>query len=108
MTQRLAINPDHEAVHAIREILFQTGATEVHEFAGGKVRIIGARVDELLVAAGARAVFHQGYGFADLATRRPVTLDTVFDLASLTKPLATTLAVARLSEVSTSPSMSRE
>lgn len=42
----LAINPLHEAVHAIREILFQTGATEVHEFAGGKVRIIGARVEE--------------------------------------------------------------
>ena len=41
----LAINPLHEAVHAIREVLFQTGATEVHEFAGGKVRIIGARVE---------------------------------------------------------------
>lgn len=41
----LAINPLHEAVHAIREVLFQTGATEVHEFAGGKVRIIGTRVE---------------------------------------------------------------
>ena len=41
----MAINPDHEAVHAIREVLFQTGATEVHDFAGGKVRIIGARVE---------------------------------------------------------------
>ena len=42
----LAINPDHEAVGAIREILFQTGATEVHDFAGGKVRIVGARVEK--------------------------------------------------------------
>ncbi|MGD9547518.1 MAG: Trk system potassium transporter TrkA [Candidatus Krumholzibacteriia bacterium] len=41
----LAINPDREAVHAIREILLQTGATEVHDLAGGKVRIIGARVE---------------------------------------------------------------
>jgi trk system potassium uptake protein TrkA len=41
----LAINPDHEAVHAIREVLFQTGATEVHEFAGGKVRVVGAKVE---------------------------------------------------------------
>ena len=41
----MAINPLHEAVHAIREILFQTGATEVHEFAGGKVRIVGTRVE---------------------------------------------------------------
>lgn len=42
----LAINPDHEAVGAIREILLQTGATEVHDFAGGKVRIVGARVEK--------------------------------------------------------------
>lgn len=41
----LAINPQHEAVHAIREILLQTGASEIHEFADGKVRIIGARVE---------------------------------------------------------------
>ncbi len=41
----MAINPDHEAVHAIREVLFQTGATEIHDFAHGKVRIIGARVE---------------------------------------------------------------
>ena len=42
----LAINPDHEGVGAIREVLFQTGATEVHDFAGGKVRIVGARVEK--------------------------------------------------------------
>ncbi len=40
-----AINPDQEAVHAIREVLFNTGATEIHDFAEGKVRIIGARVE---------------------------------------------------------------
>lgn len=42
----MAINPRHEAVHAIREILLQTGANEIHEFADGKVRVIGARVEE--------------------------------------------------------------
>lgn len=40
----LAINPDLEAVDTIREVLFQTGATEIHDFAGGKVRVVGARV----------------------------------------------------------------
>ncbi|MFO7653398.1 MAG: Trk system potassium transporter TrkA [Candidatus Krumholzibacteriia bacterium] len=48
----LAINPAHEAVHAIREILFQTGATEVHELAGGRVRIVGARVEADSYVAG--------------------------------------------------------
>lgn len=42
----LAINPDHEAAHAIRKLLFQTEAAEVHDFAGGKVRVVGARVAE--------------------------------------------------------------
>jgi trk system potassium uptake protein TrkA len=41
----LAINPDHEAVTSIREVLFQTGAKEIHDFAGGKVRIVGAHVE---------------------------------------------------------------
>lgn len=48
----LAINPDHEAVHAIREILFQTAATDVHEFAGGRVRVLGTRVDPASYVAG--------------------------------------------------------
>ncbi len=42
----LAINPDREAVGAIRAVLFQTGATEIHDFATGKVRIVGTRVAE--------------------------------------------------------------
>jgi trk system potassium uptake protein TrkA len=48
----VAINPDHEAVNSLREILFQTGATDVFEFAGGRVRIVGARVGEESMLAG--------------------------------------------------------
>lgn len=40
--------------------------------------------------------FHQAYGKADIFRNTPMHLDMVFDLASLTKPLATTLAVAVL------------
>jgi len=40
-----ALNPDHEAAHSIREILFQTGATDVHEFAGGQVRVVGVKAE---------------------------------------------------------------
>lgn len=40
--------------------------------------------------------FCQAYGVANLDSQRPVTTDTYFDLASLTKPLATTLAVMKL------------
>ena len=42
----LAINPDLEAVRVMREILWQQAATDVYEFAGGRVRVIGARVGE--------------------------------------------------------------
>lgn len=52
----------------------------------------------LLVSRRGDILFHEAYGQADIFTGRPVTRDTVFDLASLTKPLATTLAVMKLEE----------
>lgn len=50
----------------------------------------------LLAARGGRILVHAAYGSANIYTRRPMSTATVFDLASLTKPLATTLAVMRL------------
>ncbi|MDX9785153.1 MAG: serine hydrolase domain-containing protein [Desulfobacterales bacterium] len=41
-------------------------------------------------------LFARAFGLANRYTRQAVTLDTVFDLASLTKPLATTPAVMKL------------
>jgi CubicO group peptidase (beta-lactamase class C family) len=50
----------------------------------------------LLISTVDSVFFFEAYGYADLFTGRPMTGDTIFDLASLTKPLATTLAVMRL------------
>ena len=51
----------------------------------------------VLLASRGGSIAHFGaYGYANLFVRRPMTVDTVFDLASLTKPLATTLAVVLL------------
>ncbi len=50
----------------------------------------------LLAGKGGSVLFQKAYGLADIFSRQPMTLDTVFDLASLTKPLGTTLAVMRL------------
>lgn len=50
----------------------------------------------LLVSVKDTITFSSAYGVTNLYTKTPVTVDTVFDLASLTKPLATTLAVMRL------------
>lgn len=50
----------------------------------------------LLVSRDHRIVLHRAYGFADLFSRRKMTTATVFDLASLTKPLATALALMLL------------
>ena len=51
----------------------------------------------LLVGVGQEIVLHQAYGqAARLPQPRPMQLETVFDLASLTKPLATTLAAMDL------------
>ena len=47
----------------------------------------------LLVAKEKKIVHFEAYGRANLFNRTPMTRDTVFDLASLTKPLATTIAL---------------
>ena len=47
----------------------------------------------LLVARDGAVQFLEAYGYRNLFTRQVVTTDTVFDLASLTKPLATTAAL---------------
>jgi len=52
----------------------------------------------LLVAVGQDIVYHKPFGFIDLCSRRPVEISTLFDLASLTKPLATAPAVMALVE----------
>lgn len=47
----------------------------------------------LQVVADGKTVFKNAYGVANRFSGRPMTLDTLFDLASLTKPLATVLAI---------------
>lgn len=50
----------------------------------------------LLFSQSGAVLFNRVYGVADITTGRPITPRTFFDLASLTKPLATTLAVMKL------------
>lgn len=50
----------------------------------------------LLVAKEKKIVHCEAYGWANLFDRTPMTRATVFDLASLTKPLATTIALMEL------------
>ncbi len=50
----------------------------------------------LLCARGADIFFFEAFGLADLTQKRPMQKDAVFDLASLTKPLATAAAMVVL------------
>jgi trk system potassium uptake protein len=48
----LAINPELEAIRTVKQLLFETAASDVHEFAAGRVRVVGARVAEDSPVAG--------------------------------------------------------
>lgn len=50
----------------------------------------------LLVSEKNRIIVHRAYGLANVFTKRPTTMKTIFDLASLTKPLATSIALMKL------------
>ena len=52
----------------------------------------------LLVGKGNDVLFFEAYGKANLFSGRSTARNTFFDLASLTKPLATTLAIAKLAD----------
>lgn len=52
----------------------------------------------LLISREDSILFKKAYGYANIFTKRPMDEDTIFDLASLTKPLATTLAIMNLVE----------
>jgi CubicO group peptidase (beta-lactamase class C family) len=56
----------------------------------------------LLVSISGKVCFHKAFGFAQLTpVKIPLTTNTLFDLASLTKPLATATAMALLTESGT-------
>ncbi len=73
------------------------GWTEVERAFGEAIErgaIPGAAV---IVRVGANIVFEGAFGFRSIVPQRtPMAIDTVFDLSSLTKPLATTTAVMML------------
>lgn len=52
----------------------------------------------LLCAVNQQVLFHKAYGMADIFKKKQMVKESIFDLASLTKPLATTLAVSKLIE----------
>jgi uncharacterized protein YbbC (DUF1343 family)/CubicO group peptidase (beta-lactamase class C family) len=53
----------------------------------------------ILVGQGSRILYHKAFGLRQVVPSvEPMTEDTIFDLASLTKPLGTTLAVMSLVE----------
>ncbi|MGB9758834.1 MAG: serine hydrolase domain-containing protein [Thermoproteota archaeon] len=53
----------------------------------------------LLVAKQGKIVYHEAFGFSQLVPeKRPMKKDTIFDLASLTKSLATSIIIMKLVE----------
>jgi len=40
----------------------------------------------LLCGLGNEIIFHEAFGYADIFEKRPMSKDTIFDLASLTNP----------------------
>ncbi len=52
----------------------------------------------LFVAQKQKILFFNSYGYADIFSKEKMNKDTIFDLASLTKPLAAALAIAALIE----------
>lgn len=53
----------------------------------------------VLCGLGSRIIYYEAFGRADIFENRSMEKESIFDLASLTKPLATALAIAKLMEL---------
>jgi CubicO group peptidase (beta-lactamase class C family) len=103
-----APTPDLPTVAALRDAASGTDFTAVSKLMNDAIaahRLPGAVV---AIGSGGKIVFHQSYGVRKLAgepgldgspaPEEPMTEDTIFDLASLTKSLATATAAMQLYE----------
>ena len=93
------------AVAALFLCLDATGHAQADQFTRIDDLVRGAMAAKqtpgavVVVGQGDRTLFEKAYGFrATVPAEEPMTLDTVFDLASLTKVVATTTAVMTLVE----------
>jgi len=94
----------------LRAVLLSSMAAALPLLAGDQLLAVDPIIDEavqsrlipgavLLVGRNNEIIFRKAYGFkAWLPDREPMTLDTIFDAASLTKVIATTPSVMRLFE----------
>ena len=79
-------------------LAFSSGlpAAQPDEFDGVRERIRDAIAEESLpsisvaVARGGKVLWEEGFGWADVAKRIPATADTVYSLASISKPITAT------------------
>ncbi|MCZ0211565.1 serine hydrolase, partial [Streptomyces sp. UMAF16] len=51
---------------------------------------------QVLAARNGKVVYHKAFGYTNFDKQIPVTLQTVYDLASVTKVSATTVAIMKL------------
>ena len=83
----LAVMPSVEAAQEVERaklVALEADLSEMYEY----LRMAGMAAG---ILRGRELLWFKGYGFADLAEKTPVTRDTPFHLASLTKTFASTL-----------------
>lgn len=78
-----------------QEVALTERLNSILEQATKQQRIVGAVV---LVAANGQVVYQRAAGYVDLESQRPMKLDTIFRLSSVSKPLVTAAAMRLLEE----------
>lgn len=76
--------------------LNSTILSRIDKIAAEMIREKAAPGCQVLVAKDGKIAFHRTYGYYDYKKRKRVTLENVYDLASVTKVAATTISIMRL------------
>ncbi|HEV7950928.1 MAG TPA: serine hydrolase [Glaciihabitans sp.] len=96
-----APNQDVVALYTDRNTAVTAAIDALPEFIEQALEQTGVPGASVAVVSNGEVLFEEGYGVRDVTTQEPVDIDTVFQIASLSKPLSSSVVAKAITEDAT-------
>ena len=93
-----APNQDVVDLYTDRDTAVAAAVDALPEFIEKALETTGVPGAAVAVVSNGEVVFEEGYGVRDMTTEEPVDVDTVFQIASLSKPLSSSIVAKAITE----------
>lgn len=93
-----APNQDVIDLYTDRDTAVATAVDALPQFIEKALKQTGVPGAGVAVVSNGKVVFEEGYGVRDVTTKKPVDVNTVFQIASLSKPLSSSIVAKAITE----------